>query len=91
MDAMHLLCNGAKWPNLQLKTRPNQLLGSHPIVFRAPCLNLLISFVPGLNFHPCLIFLSKVRANCSTYLDLLVWNRFHNTLLFHNLQMDPVS
>ncbi len=36
MCARHLFCYEAKQPNLKLKTRPKQLLGSLPIVFALP-------------------------------------------------------
>ncbi len=36
MHTMHLLPSVAIWPNLELKTRPKQLLGSFPIVIALP-------------------------------------------------------
>jgi hypothetical protein len=36
MCARHLFCYEAKQPNLKLKTRPKQLLGSLPIGFALP-------------------------------------------------------
>ncbi len=36
MCAVHLKCYEAKWPNLTLKTRPKQLLGSVPLGFALP-------------------------------------------------------
>ncbi len=36
MFVMHLLCYEAKQPNLKMKTRPKQLLGSLPLAFALP-------------------------------------------------------
>jgi len=36
MRTMHLLTGVAKQPNLELKTRPKQLLGSLPLVIALP-------------------------------------------------------
>ncbi len=38
MHAMHLLCSVAIQPNLELKTRPKQLLGSLPLDIALPAL-----------------------------------------------------
>jgi hypothetical protein len=37
MSVMHLFCHEAKQPNLKLKTRPKQLLGSLLLAFALPC------------------------------------------------------
>ncbi len=36
MQTMHLLPGVAKQPNLELKTRPNPVLGSLPLAFALP-------------------------------------------------------
>ncbi len=36
VHAVHLLCCGVKLPNLKLKTRPKQLLGSLPLDIALP-------------------------------------------------------
>jgi hypothetical protein len=41
MSAMHLFCYEAEQLNLKLKTRPKQLLGSHPLAFALPALTNL--------------------------------------------------
>jgi hypothetical protein len=46
VHAMHLLCYGVKLPNLKLKTRPKQLLGSLPLDIVLS--DLLQNFFKGL-------------------------------------------
>ncbi len=42
MNTMHLLPSVSIQPNLELKTRPKQLLGSLPLVFALPGVNLKV-------------------------------------------------
>jgi hypothetical protein len=46
MWARHLFCYEAKQPNLKLKTRPKQLLGSLPIAFALPTQGILCPASP---------------------------------------------
>jgi hypothetical protein len=51
VHAVHLLCYGVKLPNLKLKTRPKQLLGSLPLDIMLPSHIINISYL--LSFSPC--------------------------------------
>ncbi len=54
MHAMHLLSNVAIRPNLEMKTRPKQLLGYLPLNIALP--DIIDEFIPFTNFI----------ANCKT-------------------------
>jgi hypothetical protein len=50
MHTMHLLSSEAIQPNLELKTRPKQLLGSLPLVIALPAFTLATLVPNSLNF-----------------------------------------
>ncbi len=46
---MHLFPSVAEWPNLELKTRPKQLLGSLPLVIALPGLVQFLTLKNAFN------------------------------------------
>ena len=52
---MHLLPSVAKQPNLELKTRPKQLLGYHPLVIALPVPFYIVSLPINCNSYLCKI------------------------------------
>ncbi len=78
MHTMHLLPGVAIQPNLELKTRPKQLLGSLPLVIALPDLTLDLDSMRRVLYH-CAASTSLVIKD---YPNLKLESRFSNIFLF---------
>jgi hypothetical protein len=68
---MHLLPSVTMQPNLELKTRPKQLLGSLPLVIALPALALYVTKFRTLNAVSLVMLLTIIYQLSNDHLTII--------------------